>query len=91
MKESLFIGKIVFCRGPGKTQAVYISVAGRQKIFSLVLIKNKLGCNLNPRRGSFSIPVTNLSILPRSTLPLLPPVMNIKISVHNGFHNFRNH
>ena len=31
MKESLFIGKIVFCRGPGKTQAVYISVAGRQK------------------------------------------------------------
>ena len=34
-----------------------------KKFFLLVLIKNKLGCNLNPRRGSFSVPVTSLSIL----------------------------
>ena len=79
MKQSLFIGKIIFCRGPGQTQAVYASVIGRQKVFLLVLIKNKLGCNLNHRRGSFSVPVMNWSILPRSTLLLLPPVMNIKI------------
>ena len=58
-----------------------------KKFFSLVLIKKKLGCNLNPRRGSFSVPVTNFSILLRLTLPLLPPVMNIKISVHNDFTN----
>ena len=62
-----------------------------KRFFLLVLIENKLGCNLNPRRGSFSVPVTNLSILPRSTLPLLPPLMNIKKSVHNGFHKFKNH
>ena len=41
--------------------------------------------------GSFSIPVTNLSILPRVTLPLLPPVMNIKVSVLKSFHKFRKH
>ena len=62
-----------------------------KKFFSLVLIKNKLGCKLGPRRGSFSVPITNLSMLPRSTLPLLPPVMNIEISVHNAFYKFRNH
>ena len=62
-----------------------------KKFSSFVLIKNKLGCKLNTRGGSFLNPVMNFSIFPRSTLPLAKPVMNIEISVHNGFHKFRNH
>ena len=88
---SLFIGKTVFCRGPGQIQAIMQVFLDGKTFFLFVLIKNKLGYNLNPRTGSFAVPVMNLSIPPRSTLPLLPPVMDIKISAHNCFHKFRNH
>ena len=57
---------------------VYASVTGRQKALLVDLDKKQTWVQPEPKGKFVSVPVMNLSILPRSTLPLLPPVWTLK-------------
>ena len=42
------------------------------------------GCSANPSTGSSSVPVTNLRICPKETVPLLPPIGIMEINQFLG-------
>ena len=59
--------------GLGKfNQLMQVLLVGK-KFCESATMKFKLSCSLKHRKGSFSAPVANLSMLLRLTKPLLPP------------------